>query len=92
MASSAFARRAKEAKELASSKLSKVQATMRSDYVHLAQGLKAGGVKGGLDAAKNIKNRIMVKETKTTETKQPEKKVYGGGIPIPMDPSTLAKQ
>jgi hypothetical protein len=26
-----------------------VQATMRSDYVHLAQGLKEGGVKGGLD-------------------------------------------
>jgi len=29
-----------------------------------AQGLKEGGVKGGLDVAKSIKNRILVKDTK----------------------------
>ena len=85
--SSSLARRAMVAKELAKGKLSKVQATMRSDYEHLTQGLKEGGVKGGLSVAKSIKDR-MLKETFTGElaggsSKAIEGKVYGLGQEIP---------
>ena len=91
-----------EARELASSKLSKVHASMRSDYAELTQGLKEGGVKGGFDAAKNIKNRILEKEFKWDKDKDKDmdkdkdkkepKKVYGGGQRIPIDPGLASKE
>jgi hypothetical protein len=83
-----FARRAMEAKDT----LARAQATMRSDMEHIREGLKEGGVKGGLDVFKSVAARAakeMSAEIRgangfaSPTSPAAEPKVYGGGQEIP---------
>ena len=83
-----FARRAMEAKDT----LARAQATMRSDMEHIREGLKEGGVKGGLDVFKSVAARAakeMSAEIRgangfaSPTSPAAEPKVYGGGQQIP---------
>ena len=83
-----FARRAMEAKDT----LARAQATMRSDMEHIREGLKEGGVKGGLDVFKCVAARAtkeMSAEIRgangfaSPASPAAKPKVYGEGQAIP---------
>ena len=69
---SLFAKKAKEAK-----------ARMMSDFDQLREGIKKGGLEGGLDAAKRITEKAVKELQEGEKPKVDLTKVYGGGTEIP---------
>ena len=56
---------------------------MKSDFDQLREGIKKGGLEGGLDAAKRITEKAVKELQEGEKPKVDLTKVYGGGTEIP---------
>ena len=56
---------------------------MMSDFDQLREGIKKGGLEGGLDAAKRITEKAVKELQEGEKPKVDLTKVYGGGTEIP---------